>query len=563
MGLSKHKTGCATFGEAIPSEQVAIVGKLRRHKVCGYRVWPFSFESILVALFLSFPTAFSQDVEITMPGPRIVLRAIPFDMPSKIGPPARFWETKALQKMGAVKSASISVTYTGFDSAAQAAFQHAVDIWETLITSSMTIKVNAEFEALETGVLGSAGPTALYRNVNNEPFTDTWYAVALAEKLQGTNLNMGNDEIDASFNSSFSDWYFGIDGITPAGKYDFVTVVMHELCHGLGFVGSMTVTNDTTGSWGYSGFPMIFDRFGVNGSSDQLINTSLFPNPSTDLGTQLKSENIYFNGSWAVQENGNSNPKLYAPSTWQQGSSFSHLDESTFPVGDTNSLMTPFLNSAESVHDPGPISLGIFQDMGWTTVLPVQLAYFNANVSASSVQLQWRTEAEINTYGFSIERRALAMSDESWSTVGFIKGQGTTSSPHDYSFVDQILTPGRYLYRMKQRDFGGAFEYFGNVEVEILAPEFFALEQNFPNPFNPATTIRYRLPSRSLVRLEIFNALGQPVEQLVNSEQAAGYREVTWRANVSSGTYFYRLEAVASGNRNERFVETKKLVVLK
>jgi hypothetical protein len=60
-------------------------------------------------------------------------------------------------------------------------------------------------------------------------------------------------------------------------------------------------------------------------------------------------------------------PRMYAPLSWDQGSSYSHLDENTYPNGDPNSLMTPGINNGEAVHDPGPIARGMFTDMGWTT----------------------------------------------------------------------------------------------------------------------------------------------------------------------------------------------------
>ncbi len=94
-------------------------------------------------------------------------------------------------------------------------------------------------------------------------------------------------------------------------------------------------------------------------------------------------------------------------------------------------------------------------------------------------------------------------------------------------------------------------------------PQEFLLEQNYPNPFNPSTTIRYGLPSPSALRIVITNTLGQEVAVLENGEQEAGYHEVEWRANVASGIYFYRIDAVSMNNPNNRFVQVKKMLLLK
>jgi Bacterial Ig-like domain/FG-GAP-like repeat/Secretion system C-terminal sorting domain/Abnormal spindle-like microcephaly-assoc'd, ASPM-SPD-2-Hydin len=94
-------------------------------------------------------------------------------------------------------------------------------------------------------------------------------------------------------------------------------------------------------------------------------------------------------------------------------------------------------------------------------------------------------------------------------------------------------------------------------------PKSFNLSQNYPNPFNPSTTIQYALPSRSQVRIRIFNILGQIVIELANNEQAPGYQSVLWNAKVASGMYFYRIEATDLSNPNNHFVDTKKMILLK
>ncbi len=93
--------------------------------------------------------------------------------------------------------------------------------------------------------------------------------------------------------------------------------------------------------------------------------------------------------------------------------------------------------------------------------------------------------------------------------------------------------------------------------LNFLAPSEFRLEQNFPNPFNPATTIQYQLPSTSNVSLKIYDVLGNEVVTLVNEKQDAGYKEIKFNANrYASGMYIYRLTA-------EKYVSIKKMLLLK
>jgi hypothetical protein len=88
-------------------------------------------------------------------------------------------------------------------------------------------------------------------------------------------------------------------------------------------------------------------------------------------------------------------------------------------------------------------------------------------------------------------------------------------------------------------------------------PKEFKLEQNFPNPFNPTTTIQYQLPQDAKVTLKVYDILGSEVATLVNEEQEAGYKEVKFNgSNIASGMYVYRLH---SGN----YVSTKKMMVVK
>ena len=107
-------------------------------------------------------------------------------------------------------------------------------------------------------------------------------------------------------------------------------------------------------------------------------------------------------------------------------------------------------------------------------------------------------------------------------------------------------------------------EMVTSVENTSTSPPLnFSLGQNYPNPFNPSTSIRFGVPDRSILRLTVYNMLGQPVAVLVNKEVSAGYHEVTWNANAASGIYFYRIETTSNENPSKQFLETKKMLLLK
>jgi len=304
-----------------------------------------------------------------LPGRTIVLRVKDTVENTFVRPQVRIL-TAEERAAKAFTPATFDITYTGFSAQAQAAFQAAVDIWSQLISSPATIRVSAVWEPLGTGVLGSAGANS-YWIIGGSIYPD-----ALADAVFGSDVGSGDFDINASFNSTFTDWYMGTDGATPPGQYDLMSVVLHELGHGLGFLGTMLVDDGTdtdecdgidgNGCWGWgSGSPGIYDRFTQDNSAVFLINTGVYANPSAALGAALTSTNVFFSGANTVTANGGMRAELYAPGAWDQGSSYAHLDEDAFPAGTASSLMTPFLGSAEVIHDPGPVTLGLFEDIGW------------------------------------------------------------------------------------------------------------------------------------------------------------------------------------------------------
>ncbi len=204
-----------------------------------------------------------------------------------------------------------------------------------------------------------------------------------------------------------------------------------------------------------------------------------------------------------------------------------------------------------------------------TTPLPVELTTFTVNIIENNVELNWETATEVNNYGFEVERDRFfdlppfgetEFSNDSWlgEEYAFVQGHGNSNSPKYYSFTDKsIQASGKYLYRLKQIDIDGTFEYSDEVEINLGSPNNFELAQNYPNPFNPTTSISYSIPNDALVTLAIYDALGKEVAVLENGFRTAGNYSHTFDAsNLSSGMYFY---TIRSGN----FVQTKKMLLMK
>ena len=179
--------------------------------------------------------------------------------------------------------------------------------------------------------------------------------------------------------------------------------------------------------------------------------------------------------------------------------------------------------------------------------LPVELSSFSAVQLGTSVLLIWKTETEINNYGFDVERTDdFNGSTQQWKKVGFVVGNGNSSSPKNYSFKDDPAVGSKYYYRLKQIDSDGQTEYSNIISVDIKVPNQYALYQNYPNPFNPTTNITYNLPSDGNVTLKIYDMLGSEVITLINDNQKTGVYTIPFNASdLASGIYICKM---SSGN---------------
>lgn len=186
--------------------------------------------------------------------------------------------------------------------------------------------------------------------------------------------------------------------------------------------------------------------------------------------------------------------------------------------------------------------------------VPVELTSFNAFVKGKGVELAWKTATEVNNHGFDVEKNV----NGTWTKIGFVEGNGTSNTPHQYSYVDADAV-GSVSYRLKQIDRNGSFEYSSVVEANVgFTAADYKLGQNYPNPFNPTTNITFVMQNSENVSVKVYNLVGQEVATLFNGVAEANkmYTLNFDASKLSAGTYFY---ALRSATRNE----VKKMSLIK
>ena len=255
------------------------------------------------------------------------------------------------------EKSKIEVTYNNFPTWAQTDIQAAVDVWAANFESSVPIKVDATWGRSQVyGLLGSARPGNYFNNFVNAPDPTLWYPSALANALAGRDLDKNNPEIVIQVNSA-APWDTRNDGKPSLSEYDLQSVFIHEIGHGLGFLS--TDSYDPFFGFGSIDQPTPFDAYLQLEDGRRLSD---LPSPSIELGRAL-TNTLVWSGAKGIAANGGVKPKIYTPSRYANGSSVSHLDESTFANSGLNSVMTPNLDAGEVFREPGSLLLGMMEDM--------------------------------------------------------------------------------------------------------------------------------------------------------------------------------------------------------
>ena len=323
------------------------------------------------------------------------------------------------------------------------AAQYAADIWADLISSKVPILVDAKFDAPNPNppdpnitpdplnrldctnnppVIATAEPKTYHGNFAKAPKTNIWYPQALANSLAGTDLSTTSD-IRAYFNSSVgtpqclpgNGWYYGLDQNPPAGQFDFVTFVLRELAHGLGFI---TTVNLTSGKK-LGGFNDVFSLNLKDVSTGKLF--SQMTDAERVAASTNNGGNLHWIGDTVVVAHGGEVP-MYAPSAVDLDFSVSNWDISLNP----DQLMEPFYTGAN--HDVG-LALELLQDLGWGLEIAGAVNIVAPNNSVK----------EGTTTGFVVHRTGAAADHP--ITVHY-KISGTAKSGLDYdTLLDHVDIP--------------------------------------------------------------------------------------------------------------------------
>ncbi len=264
-------------------------------------------------------------------------------------------------------------------------FSRAAEIWGARLVSNVPILVAAKFDPLScsdtSGVLGSAGPTSVFRDFAGAPVASTWYTAAQANALAGVDLAPGNYDISATFNSELGkpgclstlSWYYGLDGNAPANGIDLLDTVLHEIAHGLGFLSLVDLSSGA--KFGTPGRDDAYMRYLENHSTGKtypaMTNTERITASTNTGNLHWVGPNVLANIGILSSGTSGGHVRMYAPNPAQPGSSVSHWDTVLSP----DELMEPYLTPTTDYR----LTIELLKDLGWTVVIPPPVAGFTAS----------------------------------------------------------------------------------------------------------------------------------------------------------------------------------------
>jgi hypothetical protein len=447
--------------------------------------------------------------------------------------------------------------------------------WMNVVTFGVTgVRNTHEYHDISSMV---GGQSFIFRLVSVQPGWDWWWAL---DNLQFTGWGAGNNYV---FQDNFDSYVAGqqlacqnpadwttwnlnpCDAVTDAyissnfahsAPNSFVVVLNNDEVH--------PIANFTSGM-----YEVGFYNYIPTGKTGYFNTLALFDGNNSQWGLE-----VYFNagGAGSINAGGvGSATFTYLFDTWVLNQVVVDLDNDLAQYWYNGSMVYEWQWTLGSNGTPISLQLGgndfygaaatdemYVDDYYINNIIPVEFTSFQANTKDGTVVLNWTTATETNNSGFEVQRS----NGQEYMTLGFVNGNGTSTQPHSYSYVDNTVTPGTYSYRLRQVDFDGSSAYSNVVEVIVEMPSIYSLAQNYPNPFNPSTQINFSLAADSKVTLKIFDILGQEVTTLINGNLLAGSHFAVFNASsLTSGVYLYKLEA--KGADGSSFTSVKKMILTK
>lgn len=266
-------------------------------------------------------------------------------------------------RMNESPSARFVPDYFNVPDSVKVVVEAAFEVWDKILISQMPIHIHVYWQSMNSGTLATAGSDRVYKNFKYAPLRDVWYPSALANAITGERINSDNPDIILKINKD-ANWSLDYDGPQDFRNYDMLSVIIHEIAHGIGFMSSFEMSGTTRVKWGISNLPLIYDRYMVDQNGNSLVNNRFYTNDSEDLLKEVTEESIFFqvdSGFYSFQR-----PPLYTGNPFSAGASLSHVAENPSPQADSRDrLMLPSLSRGMRYHYPGDGILAILFQMGW------------------------------------------------------------------------------------------------------------------------------------------------------------------------------------------------------
>ncbi|MCD8539267.1 MAG: T9SS type A sorting domain-containing protein [Leadbetterella sp.] len=191
---------------------------------------------------------------------------------------------------------------------------------------------------------------------------DVWYPSALADALVGESVNGNSTDIVLKINRN-TEWNLNYQGAQNFRYYDMLSVIIHEIAHGIGFMSSFEQNGDTQVKWGIQNLPFIYDRYIVDENSNSLVNNRFYSNDSEALLEAVTGNAVFFqidSGAYSQRR-----PRLHTERTFAAGASLSHIAVGSGIPDNRDRLMLPTLSLGARYHYPGNGILAMLFQLGW------------------------------------------------------------------------------------------------------------------------------------------------------------------------------------------------------